>query len=121
MKRILIVDDSPTMLMSMECVLKRNGYAVETATNGKQAIEKATQFKPDLLITDLNMPEMNGIDLIKTLKNTPDMHSKPMFMLSTESQQSMKNEAKQAGATGWLTKPVQPDELSNVVRKALPA
>ncbi|MCP3429446.1 response regulator [Opacimonas viscosa] len=121
MKRILIVDDSPTMLMSMEGVLKRNGYAVETATSAKQAISKAPNFKPDLMITDLNMPEMNGIELIKELKRTPAMRFKPMLMLTTESQQAKRDEAKRAGATGWLVKPVQPDELTGVVKKVLPA
>lgn len=121
MKRILIVDDSPTMLMSMEGVLKRNGYQVETATSAKQAMGKAPSFKPDLMITDLNMPEMNGIDLIKELKRTPAMRFKPMLMLTTESQQAKRDEAKRAGATGWLVKPVQPNELTNVVRKVLPA
>lgn len=121
MKRILLVDDSPTMLMSMECVLKRNGYAVETATSAKQAIEKAPTFKPDLMITDLNMPHMSGIELIRELKNTPAMRFKPILMLTTEFQQSKRDEAKQAGATGWLVKPLHPEELSNVVRKVLPA
>jgi two-component system chemotaxis response regulator CheY len=120
MKRILIVDDSPTMLMSMEGVLKRNGYDVETATSAKQAIFKAPLFKPDMMITDLNMPEMNGIDLIKELKQTSIMRFKPIMMLTIESQQDKRDEAKQAGATDWLVKPVQPDELSNVVRKLLP-
>jgi two-component system chemotaxis response regulator CheY len=121
MKRILIVDDSPTMLMSMEGVLKRNGYAVETATSGKQAMAKAPSFKPDLMITDLNMPEMNGIELIKELKRTPEMRFKPMLMLTTESQQAKRDEAKRAGATGWLVKPVQPNELATVVKKVIPA
>ena len=121
MKRILIVDDSPTMLMSMEGVLKRNGYAVETATSGQQAMSKAPSFRPDLMITDLNMPGMNGIELIKELKRTPEMRFKPMLMLTTESQQSKRDEAKRAGATGWLVKPVQPDELAAVVKKVIPA
>ncbi|MBF7073193.1 response regulator [Glaciecola sp. MH2013] len=120
MKKILLVDDSKTMLMSMEGVLKRAGFDVKTAIDGKTALATVPTFKPDLMITDLNMPGMDGIALIKEVKQTPAMRFKPILMLTTESQQSKRDEAKAAGATGWLVKPVQPADLTAVVKQVLP-
>jgi len=120
MKKILLVDDSTTMLMSMEGVLKRAGFDVATATGGAQALQKIPAFRPDLMITDLNMPGMDGISLIREAKKLPAMRFKPVLMLTTESQQAKRDEAKTAGATGWLVKPVQPDQLTGVVKQVLP-
>ncbi|MGB0965274.1 MAG: response regulator [Litorivicinus sp.] len=120
MKKILLVDDSTTMLLSMEGVLKRLGFDVATAVDGPSALKTIPEFKPDLMITDLNMPGMNGIELIKEAKATPAMRFKPVLMLTTESQQSKRDEAKQAGATGWLVKPVAPEQLAGVVKQVLP-
>lgn len=120
MKKILLVDDSTTMLMSMEGVLKRNGFEVETATGGELALNKLDAFKPDLMITDLNMPGMNGIELIKAAKTKPSMRFKPILMLTTESQQAKRDEAKAAGACGWLVKPLEPAQLTDVVKQVLP-
>lgn len=120
MKKILLVDDSTTMLMSMEGVLKRNGYDVQTATGGELALSKLDSFQPDLMITDLNMPGMNGIDLIKAAKTKPSMRFKPILMLTTESQQTKRDEAKSAGACGWLVKPLEPSQLTDVVKQVLP-
>lgn len=120
MKKILLVDDSTTMLMSMEGVLKRNGFDVETATGGELALTKLDVFKPDLMITDLNMPGMNGIELIKAAKTKPAMRFKPILMLTTESQQAKRDEAKAAGACGWLVKPLEPSQLTDVVKQVLP-
>lgn len=120
MKKILLVDDSTTMLLSMEGVLKRLGFDVATAVDGPSALKTIPEFKPDLMITDLNMPGMNGIELIKEAKSTPAMRFKPVLMLTTESQQSKRDEAKQAGATGWLVKPVAPEQLAGVVKQVLP-
>ena len=101
MKKILLVDDSMTMLMSMEGVLKRAGFDVKTATDGNQALGLIDSYAPDLVITDLNMPGMDGIELIKKIKQNASMRFKPILMLTTESQESKKVEAKAAGATGW--------------------
>lgn len=120
MKKILLVDDSTTLLMSMEGVLKRAGFEVATAKSGDEALKKLAAFKPDLMITDLNMPGMDGIELIKQAKKTPAMRFKPILMLTTESQQEKRLEAKAAGATGWLVKPVKPDELLQVIRQVVP-
>jgi len=120
MKTILLVDDSTTMLMSMEGILKRASYQVETATNGDAALKKIAASCPDLMITDLNMPGMDGISLIREAKKVPGMRFKPVLMLTTESQQKKRNEAKAAGATGWLVKPVKADELLSVVKQVIP-
>ncbi len=120
MKKILLVDDSMTMLMSMEGVLKRAGFDVKTATDGNQALGLIDSYAPDLVITDLNMPGMDGIELIKKIKQTASMRFKPILMLTTESQESKKVEAKAAGATGWLVKPVSPTDLTGVIKKVLP-
>lgn len=120
MKKILLVDDSMTMLMSMEGVLKRAGFDVKTATAGNQALGLIDSYAPDLVITDLNMPGMDGIELIKKIKQNASMRFKPILMLTTESQESKKVEAKAAGATGWLVKPVSPTDLTGVIKKVLP-
>ncbi|MGB0957984.1 MAG: response regulator [Litorivicinus sp.] len=120
MKKILLVDDSTTMLMSMEGVLKRSGFEVETATGGELALGKINASTPDLMITDLNMPGMNGIELIRAAKSLPSMRFKPILMLTTESQQAKRDEAKQAGACGWLVKPLEPAQLTDVVKQVLP-
>jgi len=120
MKKILLVDDSSTMLMSMEGILKRANFEVATATDGNKALQQITAFKPDLMITDLNMPGMDGITLIKEAKKMPAMRFKPILMLTTESQQSKRNEAKAAGAMGWLVKPVKSEQLIQVVKQVLP-
>ena len=120
MKKIFLVDDSTTMLMSMEGVLKRAGFEVQTAISGHDALGKIDAFKPDLMITDLNMPGMDGITLIKEVKAKATMKFKPVLMLTTESQQSKRDEAKKAGAVGWLVKPVKPQELTAVIKQVLP-
>ena len=120
MKHIFLVDDSATMLMSLEGILKKSGFEVSKASGGQQALAQLGQKKPDLLITDLNMPGMDGITLIAEVRKLPGMRFMPILMLTTESQQSKRQEAKSAGATGWLVKPVKPDELLAVIKKVVP-
>jgi len=120
MKHIFLVDDSTTMLMSLEGILKKSGFEVSKASSGQQALAQLGQKKPDLLITDLNMPGMDGITLIAEVRKLPGMRFMPILMLTTESQQSKRQEAKSAGATGWLVKPVKPDELLAVIKKVVP-
>lgn len=121
MKTIFLVDDSPTMLMSMETALTRAGYAVAKASSAEAALQGLSGgTRPNLMITDLHMGGMNGIDLIRAVRKTPAGRFMPILMLTTESAQSRKEEAKAAGATGWIVKPVDPDALVNVVRQVLP-
>ena len=120
MKTVLLVDDSTTLLMSMKAILEKAGYAVETATGGDVALQKLATLKPNILITDLNMPRMDGITLIKEVKKNPVFRFMPVLMMTTESQQEKRNEARSAGATGWLVKPVKPEDLVAVLKKLLP-
>ncbi|MDR9467505.1 response regulator [Marinospirillum sp.] len=120
MKTVLLVDDSPTILMSVKGVLQRNNLQVETAKSGEEALQKIKGgVKPDLMITDLNMPGINGIELIKQARQS-GLKFTPMLVLTTESQESKRKEARAAGATGWLVKPVQGDQLMQIIKKVLP-
>jgi two-component system chemotaxis response regulator CheY len=120
MKTILLVDDSATLLMSMQAILQKAGYAVETANCGDAALKKLQAIKPNLMITDFNMPGIDGITLIKEVKKQPACRFMPVLMMTTESQQEKRTEARTAGATGWLVKPVQPEQLLEVLKKLLP-
>lgn len=119
MKNVLIVDDSATVLMSLETILTKAGHGVLKASSGEEAMAKYidTGAKFDLLITDLNMKAINGIDLIKKARAKPALRFTPMLMLTTESQTEKRMEAKQAGATGWLVKPINGADLTAVLNK----
>ncbi len=121
MKKILVVDDSPTMLMSIESVLKKAGYEVATATSGEKAFDMLQGgLKVDLLITDYHMGAMDGIGLIRSARKLPAVRFTPILMVTTESQQDKRQEAKAAGATGWLVKPVEGESLVKVIRQVIP-
>jgi two-component system chemotaxis response regulator CheY len=121
MKTIFLVDDSATILMSLTDILTKAGFQIEKANNGEAALEKLKGgLKPALIITDLNMPKMNGLELIKAARALPGLRFTPILMLTTESQQTMRDEGKKAGATGWLVKPVAPDQLLGVIKQVLP-
>ncbi|HSD37494.1 MAG TPA: response regulator [Rhodocyclaceae bacterium] len=117
MKKILLVDDSATILLSISNILAKAGYEVEKAGNAAEALktfDAGTKF--DLLITDLNMPGMNGIELIGEVRKLPAYRFMPILFLTTESQQAKRAEAKAAGASGWLVKPTTADELLNTIK-----
>jgi two-component system chemotaxis response regulator CheY len=120
-KKILIVDDSPTILMSMRSMLERAGHAVSDAANGEAAVLVLKGgLKPDLVITDFHMGAMDGIELVREVRKMASLRFIPVLMVTTESQQSKRMEAKAAGATGWLVKPVQPEALLQVIRQVVP-
>jgi two-component system, chemotaxis family, chemotaxis protein CheY len=117
MSTIMLVDDSATILLSISSILSKAGYTVEKAANAEEALKKfKTGTKINLLLTDLNMPGMNGIDLIKAIRTLPAYRFVPILFLTTESQQSRKLEAKAAGASGWIVKPATADELLNTIK-----
>jgi two-component system chemotaxis response regulator CheY len=118
-KSILIVDDSPTMRQMVCFTLKTEGYNVMEAENGKAAVEIMNDYKFDLIITDLNMPYLDGIKLIKHARANPLYKFIPIIMLTTESQFEKKIEGKCAGATGWITKPFKTEQLITVVKRVL--
>lgn len=117
MATILTVDDSPSIRQMIKVVLGPAGHTVIEAGDGAQGLEKAKSTKLDLVITDLNMPVMNGLELIKALRGLPSLVGLPIVFLTTESNDAIKQEAKAAGATGWITKPFKPEQLLTVVSK----
>jgi two-component system chemotaxis response regulator CheY len=109
------------MLMSLEGILKIAGLLVLKAVSGEDAIAKLKDAaKPDMVITDLNMGDLNGIELIRALRKQAQFRFLPLLLLTTESQQDKRNEARTAGATGWLVKPVVAADLLQVVKRFLP-
>ncbi len=120
LKTIMLVDDSATVLLSISGILSKAGFQVVTANSAEDGQRKlAAGTKPDLLITDLNMPGMNGIEFIKVVRQRPELRFMPILFLTTESQQSKRAEAKAAGASGWIVKPATADTLLNTIKLVL--
>jgi two-component system chemotaxis response regulator CheY len=107
------------MRQMVSFTLKGAGYDVEEAADGKQALDKAKGGKFNLVISDVNMPVMDGISLIKELRTLADYKFTPILMLTTESTSDKKQEGKAAGATGWIVKPFNPDQLLTTIKKVL--
>lgn len=113
----LVVDDSTSMLQMVRLTLRDAGFEIIAAGNGSDALKKIEGAKLSLVVTDLNMPVMDGIQLIKTLRNMPEFKFVPIIMVSTESQNTKREAGRDAGATAWLVKPFMPQELLATVRK----
>lgn len=121
MAMILILDDSPAMVMNLAQILSKAGHEVTTAGNGKEGItELSNGLKPAVILTDLNMPEMDGIEFIKEARKATATKFTPIIVLSGEADGRKRDEARAAGASGWLTKPPQPNQLLYVVKQLLP-
>ena len=118
-KRIMTVDDSASVRQMICFTLKQAGHEVVEAKDGQDALEKLDSTPVSMLITDLNMPKIDGIELIKQVRSKPQYKFMPIIMLTTESQASKKQEGKAAGATGWIVKPFKPEQLLGVVKKVL--
>lgn len=118
-KLIMTVDDSASIRQMVSFTLKQGGYDVLEAVDGKDALTKLANKKVDMLITDLNMPNLDGIGLIKSVRANGLNKFIPIVMLTTESQEARKQEGKAAGATGWIVKPFNPEQLLAVVKKVL--
>lgn len=119
MSRILAVDDSTSMRQMVAFTLKSAGFDVAEAEDGAVALELAKKEKFNLVLCDVNMPNMDGISLVKALRELPDYKFTPLLMLTTESGPEKKMEGKQAGATGWLVKPFNPDQLLATINKVI--
>jgi len=117
MTNILAVDDSASMRQMVSFSLKNAGYSVVEAVDGVDALNKAKKQTFDLVLTDINMPNKDGITLIKELRMLPAYKFVPMLTLTTESSGDMKAKGKAAGATGWIVKPFNPEQLLNTVKK----
>lgn len=118
-KHIMTVDDSGSMRQMIAFTLKSAGYEVSQAADGGEAKQLLQSQSIDLLITDLNMPKVDGIELIRSVRAMPQHRAVPILMLTTESDQSKKMQGKSAGATGWIVKPFQAEQLVGVVQKVL--
>jgi two-component system, chemotaxis family, chemotaxis protein CheY len=119
MASILAVDDSTSMRQMVSFTLKSAGHNVTEAEDGLVAFNLAKSASYDLVITDVNMPNMDGISLIAELRKLPNFKFTPLLMLTTESSNDKKMAGKNAGATGWIVKPFNPDQLLAVIKKAL--
>ena len=119
MATILAVDDSASMRQMVTFTLKDAGYDVVEAADGQQALQAAKSGKFDLVLSDVNMPVMDGITLIKELRAMGNFKFTPILMLTTEAGADKKTEGKQAGATGWIVKPFNPEKLLDTVKKVL--
>lgn len=119
METILAVDDQLTIRSMIKAILDGAGYDVITASDGNEAIGLAQSNQFDMVITDINMPNMNGFDLLQNIKKMPDYNHIPILMLTTETSSIKKSIAKGAGANGWLSKPFNPTRLLTAVEKMI--
>ena len=119
MPRILTADDSAAMRQMVEVTLTSAGYDVHQAHNGQEALDIARTQSFDLVITDVNMPQMDGLTLVRHLRGLPNYKHTPLLVLTTEHTSERKVEGREAGATGWLVKPFNPERLLATVAKVL--
>jgi len=118
-KTVLAVDDSASIRQMVSFTLKSAGYEVIEAVDGMDGLEKAKSRSVNLILTDQNMPRMDGLTLIRSLRALPQYRTAPILMLTTESSDAMKSQGRAAGATGWLVKPFDPQKLVEVVKKVI--
>ena len=118
---VLVVDDAMYIRELISLILKNEGYEVIKAANGIEALDKLNGTNIDLLITDRNMPEMNGIELVRRLRNIPDFKSIPVIMVTSENHASIRRKAGYAGVNEWILKPFIPKQLVHAVEKHVPA
>lgn len=116
-KTVMIVDDSASVRRVVGIALKGAGYAVIEGSDGKDALSKLTGQKVHLIISDVNMPNMDGISFLKAVKQLPAYRFTPVIMLTTESEESKKREGQAAGAKAWVVKPFQPEQLIGAVQR----
>jgi two-component system chemotaxis response regulator CheY len=119
MSTVLAVDDSPSMRELVKSTLVRAGFDVQQAEDGAAALDLARKESFDLVLADVNMPNMDGISLIRALRAEPNYRHTPILMLTTESLPERKREGKAAGATGWIVKPFDPDQLIATLHRVL--
>jgi len=117
---ILTVDDSASMRMLLMTSLTAQGFTVEGADDGVHGLERIQEVNPRLLITDINMPRMDGFELIEEVRKLPQFRGLPILVLSTEFSDDKKARARSAGATGWITKPFDATKLGAAIRRVCP-
>jgi two-component system chemotaxis response regulator CheY len=117
MKRVLTVDDSASVRQMVSFTLRGAGYELVEAVDGKDGLAKASSGKFDLIVTDLNMPNLDGIEMITAVRKLPGYAFIPILMLTSESQAEKKDAGRKAGATGWIVKPFNTEQLLTVVHR----
>ncbi|RLB63399.1 MAG: response regulator [Deltaproteobacteria bacterium] len=118
-KCILVVDDSETVRQVLQLTLVNAGFDVVEAEDGLEALDKMSHHSVDMMITDLNMPKMDGLELIKKVREDGTHRFTPIVMLTTESSEEKKQAGREAGASGWIVKPFKPEQLLKVVKLVL--
>ncbi|MGA3288093.1 MAG: response regulator [Bacteroidota bacterium] len=119
-KHILIIDDEPTWLKISSHILRNCGYDVHTAGSGREALKALTNYKPDLILSDVRMPDMNGFDLVDNLKRIPTVSSTPVIFFSAIDDYDARRVARTLGAVDYLVKPFNKNDVSSVLSKHLP-
>lgn len=119
MAKILIADDSTSMRQMVSFTLKASGFEHDEAKDGEEAFDLAQKNQYDLVLSDINMPGKNGLELTKAIRELPNYRFTPILLLTTESATDRKSEGKAAGATGWIVKPFNPDVLVKTINKVL--
>lgn len=115
--KILAVDDSRTMRSMLDQVLREAGFEVELAEDGQHGVERLEEVDPDVVITDINMPRMDGFGFINAVRADRRRRGLPILVLTTESAETLKDKARRAGATGWIVKPFDEEKLVAAIRK----
>jgi two-component system chemotaxis response regulator CheY len=119
-EKILVVDDSVTVRQMVGLTLRKAGFEVIEGADGEEGLQQLQRERVVLIITDLNMPIMDGIALVKAIRQLPTHRFTPILVLTSQTQESMKQEARAAGATGWIGKPFNPENLLKVIARVLP-
>lgn len=120
MKRVMTVDDSASIRMMVMYTLRSAGFDVVEAVDGADALEKLCDTDIQAMVVDVNMPRMNGLEFVRKLRKIPGYLTTPVIMLTTEAKDSLIEEGKQAGASGWMVKPFSPEQLIDVIRRIIP-
>ena len=115
--KVLVVDDSPNVRRLIRTALEGHGYAVSESEDGEQALASAQASPPDLVITDIYMPVMDGLSLVQAIRALPSLRFTPVLILTTEASEGMKERGRAAGATGWIVKPFEAEQLCRLVAR----
>lgn len=119
MKRALVVDDELPMARLMEVILRKNGFEVEIAQGGEEALEKTSAFAPELILLDLMLPDMDGFQVLERIRGQPRLKTVPVLIVTTLQKKAFQARSQKLGANGYLTKPFTPQQLLQHVQKAL--
>lgn len=118
-KKILVVDDAVTVRQLVKIALTKDGFNIIEGVDGVDGLTKAQENQVDLIITDLNMPNKNGLEMVKDIRGLPNYAKVPIFMMTTESSHEVAMEGKKLGVTAWIVKPFKPDQLLGAIKKVL--